>query len=197
MKQGNGDPVAGPVRREGDAESAQAGERIRPARQLLRELRCERRRAQLVHGRDRARLHAELWPNSYARRRKTYDYEGQEPANAPPAGYIWTAASQAGVTMRNYGYFVDNRAKRRGRTALRSRACAIRSWRRLPIRITAAFDLDYPDVERAKVFISELQDFEKIGNMPQFLIMRHGQRSYLRHHCRVSSRRSRSPPITI
>ena len=50
-----------------------------------------------------------MWPNSYADRRKTYDYEGQEPANSPPAGYIWTAAKQAGVSMRNYGYYVDNR----------------------------------------------------------------------------------------
>ncbi len=36
------------------------------------------------------------------------------------------------------------------------------------------FDLDYPDVERAKEFISELADFEKAGNMPQLLLMRMG-----------------------
>ena len=52
-----------------------------------------------------------MWPNGAGGRRRTYDYEGQEPANAPPAGYIWTAAGQAGISMRNYGYFVDNRAK--------------------------------------------------------------------------------------
>ncbi|MES1258319.1 MAG: alkaline phosphatase family protein, partial [Acidobacteriota bacterium] len=36
------------------------------------------------------------------------------------------------------------------------------------------FDLDYPDVERAKEFASEMQDFEKAGVMPQLLIMRMG-----------------------
>ena len=35
-----------------------------------------------------------LWPNSYAGRRKFYDYEGQEPAASPPAGYLWTNAAR-------------------------------------------------------------------------------------------------------
>ena len=34
-----------------------------------------------------------MWPNSYAARRKKYDYEGGEPAALPPAGYIWTNAA--------------------------------------------------------------------------------------------------------
>ena len=50
-----------------------------------------------------------MWPNSYAGRRKLYDYEGQEPTALPPAGYLWTNAAAAGVSMRNYGYFVNNR----------------------------------------------------------------------------------------
>ncbi|MGH9719753.1 MAG: beta-propeller fold lactonase family protein, partial [Bryobacteraceae bacterium] len=33
-----------------------------------------------------------LWPNSYAGRRRLYDYEGQEPAASPPAGYLWSNA---------------------------------------------------------------------------------------------------------
>ena len=48
-----------------------------------------------------------MWQNSYAGRRKTYDYEGQEPTNNPPAGYLWTNAAQKGITMRNYGYWAD------------------------------------------------------------------------------------------
>ncbi|MCL4402748.1 MAG: bifunctional YncE family protein/alkaline phosphatase family protein, partial [Acidobacteria bacterium] len=50
-----------------------------------------------------------LWPNSYAGRRKLYDYEGQEPTAKPPAGYLWTSAGAAGVSIRNFGYFVNNR----------------------------------------------------------------------------------------
>ena len=51
-----------------------------------------------------------LWPNSYAGRRKTYDYEEGDPASIPPAGYLWTNAAAAGVSLRNYGYMVDNKA---------------------------------------------------------------------------------------
>ena len=114
-----------------------------------------------------------MWPNSYAGRRKTYDYEGQEPANAPPAGYIWTAAGQAGITMRNYGYFVDNRAKAEadGTQILSVRDPILAPNTDPNFR---GFDLDYTDVERAKEFLDEVKDFEKAGTMPQFMIMRLG-----------------------
>jgi hypothetical protein len=114
-----------------------------------------------------------MWPNSYAGRRKTYDYEGQEPANSAPAGYIWNAAQQAGVSMRNYGYYVDLRDKpdKDG-----TQITAVRDPVLAPVTDPnyRGFDLDYPDVERAKEFISELADFEKAGNMPQLMLMRMG-----------------------
>jgi phospholipase C len=114
-----------------------------------------------------------FWPNSYAGRRKTYDYEGQEPANAPPAGYIWNAASQAGVTMRNYGYYVDNR---KTAEADGTQITAVRDPILAPITDPnfRGFDLDYTDVDRAKEFLDELKDFEKDGKLPQFMIMRLG-----------------------
>ncbi|MSV28413.1 MAG: hypothetical protein EXQ52_06665 [Bryobacterales bacterium] len=114
-----------------------------------------------------------FWPNSYAGRRKVYDYEGQEPTSAPPAGYLWTNAAAAGVTMRNYGYFVNNVAKPQ------PGAAAI-SGTRDPVlqRVTnpnyPGFDLDYPDVERAKVFLADLGSFEKSGEMPALLLVRLG-----------------------
>jgi YVTN family beta-propeller protein len=114
-----------------------------------------------------------MWPNSYAKRRNKYDYEGQEPANQPPAGYIWNAVQQAGLTLRNYGYYVD---LRKTADADGTQITAVRD----PILAPATdpnyrgFDLDYPDVERAKEFLSELADFEKDGKMPQFMIMRMG-----------------------
>jgi YVTN family beta-propeller protein len=114
-----------------------------------------------------------LWPNQYADRRKTYDFEGQEPAAAPPAGYIWAAVQQTGHTLRNYGYFVDNLKQAEADGTQISNV-------RDPILAPATdpnfrgFDVEYPDVERAKEFIGELADFEKAGKMPDFLIMRLG-----------------------
>src|ERR1035438_7458749 len=93
-----------------------------------------------------------MWPNSYAKRRNKYDYEGQEPANQPPAGYIWTAAKQAGVSMRNYGYYVSNRDKPE---ADGTQITDVRDPILAPVTDPnyRGFDLDYPDIERAKEFI--------------------------------------------
>jgi hypothetical protein len=66
-----------------------------------------------------------MWPSGYAnpRRKKNYDYEGGEPANTPPAGYIWNNVMSAGLHVRNYGYFVTNRKEvKAGRRADRRRA---------------------------------------------------------------------------
>jgi DNA-binding beta-propeller fold protein YncE len=46
---------------------------------------------------------------SFAAGRLHYNgFEGGEPANLPPAGYLWSNALSAGLTVRNYGLFVDN-----------------------------------------------------------------------------------------
>jgi YVTN family beta-propeller protein len=114
-----------------------------------------------------------LWPNSYAGRRKLYDYEGQEPTALPPAGYLWTNASAAGVNMRNYGYFASNRASPSadGVQVAAVRDPVLRGVTNLHYR---AFDLDYPDVERAKVFLKDLAEFETTGQMPRLILMRLG-----------------------
>jgi len=36
------------------------------------------------------------------------------------------------------------------------------------------FDLDHPDVHRAKVFLTEFAEYEKSGNMPRLIVMRLG-----------------------
>src|ERR1035438_2125070 len=50
-----------------------------------------------------------LWPNNYARRGKEYDFEEQDQASLPPAGYLWTNASLAGRSIRNFGYMVNEK----------------------------------------------------------------------------------------
>ncbi|HLJ50471.1 MAG TPA: alkaline phosphatase family protein, partial [Bryobacteraceae bacterium] len=114
-----------------------------------------------------------LWPNSYAKRRNHYDYEGQDIASLPPAGYLWTNAAAAGRTVRNYGYFVQNRAKPAsdGTQVESVRDRVLAPVTNLQYR---GFDLDYPDVERAKVFLHDLAQFESAGTMPQLIVMRLG-----------------------
>ncbi|MBZ5726397.1 MAG: bifunctional YncE family protein/alkaline phosphatase family protein [Acidobacteriia bacterium] len=114
-----------------------------------------------------------MWPAEYAGRHKLYDFEEQDPTSLPPAGYLWTNASAAGVSLRNFGYMVENKhmAALAGEqiTGVRDPVLA-----RATNRFYRGFDLDYPDVERAKVFLNELAEYEKTGEMPRLIVMRLG-----------------------
>jgi DNA-binding beta-propeller fold protein YncE len=54
---------------------------------------------------------ARLAPSFAAGRLRYNGFEGGEPANLPPAGYVWSNALSAGLIVRNYGVFVDNGAQ--------------------------------------------------------------------------------------
>ncbi len=114
-----------------------------------------------------------MWPNSYAGRRNHYDYEEQEATVAPPAGYLWSSAAGAGLSMRNYGYMAQNRAQAApdGTQIELVRDPILRGVTNPHYR---DFDLEYPDVERVKVFLADLADFEKSGTMPRLMFMRLG-----------------------
>ena len=114
-----------------------------------------------------------MWPNTYAKRRVHYDYEGGEPAALPPAGYIWTNAAARGISMRNYGYFVTN-LKLPAADGTQVEMVRDPTLASVTNRRYRGFDLDYPDVERAKLFLSDLDGFERDGTMPQLLLMRLG-----------------------
>jgi hypothetical protein len=114
-----------------------------------------------------------LWPNSYGKRRDHYDYEGGEPAALPPAGYLWNNAHLAGVSMRNFGYWVTNKPQA-GPDGVQ--IANVRDAQLAPVTDMRyrGFDLDYPDVDRAREFIRELAGFEQSGSMPQLIFMRMG-----------------------
>ncbi len=114
-----------------------------------------------------------MWPNSYAGRRKHYDYEGGEPAALPPAGYIWNNALQAGLTLRNYGFWtaVKPKAEADGIQIAQVKDPALVPHTNMKFR---GFDLDYLDIDRAKTFITDLHEFEQKGEMPKLILLRLG-----------------------
>jgi YVTN family beta-propeller protein len=124
-----------------------------------------------------------MWPNKYANRRTTYDFEEQDPLSVPPAGYLWTNAAAAGLSIRNFGYTVNNKAnaapgsQQTGSEQTRSeQITGVRDpvLAKVTNPLYRGFDLAYPDVERAKVFLGELADYEKTGTMPRLVVMRMG-----------------------
>ncbi|MBI5281887.1 MAG: bifunctional YncE family protein/alkaline phosphatase family protein [Candidatus Solibacter usitatus] len=114
-----------------------------------------------------------MWPNSYAGRRRHYDYEGGERAALPPAGYIWSNALQKGLRVRNYGWWATNimPAPQSGPQISAVRDPALAPHTNLDYR---SFDLDYKDLDRLQVFLKDLQRFESEGRMPSLITLRLG-----------------------
>ncbi len=102
-----------------------------------------------------------------------YGEPAAEPANQPPAGYIWNAVLQAGLKVRNYGFMVHNREKPTadGEQIDRVYDPALAQSTDMEYR---GPDPAYSDVDRAKEFASEIADYDQVGDMPQLLLIRIG-----------------------
>ncbi len=114
-----------------------------------------------------------MWPSNYAGRNPNYGFEGGEPAAYPPAGYLWTNASAAGISMRNYGYWVEN-TKDPGENGVQVQAVLDPALAKVTNLKYRSFDLDYPDVKRARTFLDDLAQFESANQMPALIFMRLG-----------------------
>jgi YVTN family beta-propeller protein len=108
-----------------------------------------------------------------------------------PAGFIWDNVLAHGKTMRNYGEFAitDKGWKdktRKGKpkfldhyreflngtdTIRLSSRPAIESLRPHLNTNTVGWDMNVPDVFRAAQFIKDLNEFERVGKMPNFIII--------------------------
>ena len=112
-----------------------------------------------------------MWPSNYAHRNPNYGFEGGEPAAYPPAGYLWTNAASAGVSMRNYGYWVENK-KEPGADGVQIDKVLDPVLAKVTDMKYRSFDLDYPDVKRAQIFLDDLAQFESANQMPALMFMR-------------------------
>ncbi len=114
-----------------------------------------------------------MWPNSYAGRRKHYDYEGGEVAANAPAGRIWNNALAAGLRVRNYGWWAENlkSPEANGRHVARVKDPQLAPHTSLKYR---AYDLEYRDVDRVATFLEELKEYEAKGEFPNFVTVRLG-----------------------
>jgi len=128
------------------------------------------------------------WPRSYP------DGMGEDEVDAlayAPTGFIWDNAVRHGVTLRDYGEFAKPAVRwanpaREGKPDWTS--CwreynrpageiifgsepAIESLRPHLASKTVGWNMDVPDVWRARYFIEELAEFEKRGDFPQLVLI--------------------------
>ena len=110
------------------------------------------------------------WRLNYGHgRSKKFPYpgEGTFEVARPAEGYIWDRARAAGVSYRSYGEFVYNGTTTNDPVFTRTETLKDHFDPRY-----RSFDLDYPDVERAARFMSDLKEFEAAGDMPRLQIVR-------------------------
>ena len=112
-----------------------------------------------------------VWPLNYrgGKGKIGYTSEGGFEIAAPSSGYIWDKCSKAGVSYFSFGEFIQN--GRAPNMPGRARVAALEDHFDPLYR---SYDLDYPDVERAKRFAERLAEFDRNDNMPQFIVLRIG-----------------------
>ena len=97
---------------------------------------------------------ARLAPGFTAGRLRYNGFEGAEPANLPPAGYLWSNALSAGLTVRNYGLFVDN-----GAPATRVKEPSLQAITNMKYRASDP-----------QAFLDDVKQFES-GAMPNLIML--------------------------
>jgi hypothetical protein len=103
--------------------------------------------------------------------RRVQACNGDDPAAVPPAGYLWTNAAAAGISLRNYGFFVVNRPRP---AAHDIQVETVRDPVLKPVTDLRyrGPDPDYPDTERAEAFLADLHALDKQGSLPRLLLVR-------------------------
>ena len=114
------------------------------------------------------------WVAEYGDRGFTYVYEGGDPVAAPSAGYLWDAAARKGLSLRNYGEFVDVAPEKEavvfdGRFEgqgpnLKGNTCPF----------YPGFDGEILDNARVDLWLKEFHAYEKKGDLPRLMIVRLG-----------------------
>ena len=108
-----------------------------------------------------------IWPARWAGRRKFDDFQGAEPAAFPPAGYLWGNALSAGISLRNYGFRVENNEALTGVARVLDPALEPHTNRNYP-----GFSLEYSDQKRAGEFLREFAELAGKGALPRLLLVR-------------------------
>jgi YVTN family beta-propeller protein len=100
------------------------------------------------------------------------------PDGAAQMGYLWNSAVKAGLTVRNYGYYIDLGAHYTS-TATPYKDHAVQAYASDPTLLTRtdpyfrSFDNNYPDLWRFDEWNREFQQFVKNGDLPNLTLLRY------------------------
>ena len=107
------------------------------------------------------------WPTMYGGRGGEYEYEGGYPIAYPPGGYLWDNCNRNGVSFRSYGEFANE-----GGWPDRLTEAAIDGLVGHLAPRYPGWDMKYSDVQRAKDWQREFDEYERSGGLPHFQIIK-------------------------
>jgi DNA-binding beta-propeller fold protein YncE len=110
------------------------------------------------------------WPLSYARRvyaRRRPDPEG---SRSVPGGYLWNRAEEAGVSYYNYGFLARN-LPNPPETGIQIRDVEDPVLAKHTSFYFRQHDRSFSDIKRIQVFLNDLAEWEKKGEMPRLVMM--------------------------
>lgn len=117
---------------------------------------------------------AKDWALTYSGR-KGIDDDDDGDLSSAPSGYIWDACKRQGISYRNYKEYGGRVSEPDGATRMEGRVPGLIG------HMSPRFGLPLKDGKKARdpdnvdVFIEELHEFEKNGNLPQLIIMSLGE----------------------
>jgi DNA-binding beta-propeller fold protein YncE len=106
-------------------------------------------------------------PSGYSKRRNGND---RGDVDEPAHGYLWNAAIAKGLTLRNYGDFVEPIPRKDNLEPVRYRATK-EALDRYTNHEYPAFDMKISDQVRIEIWLKDFQEFVRQGNLPALQIM--------------------------
>ncbi len=107
------------------------------------------------------------WPTMYGGRGGDYQYEGGVPIVYPAGGYLWDNCQRHGITYRSYGEFAEN-----ARTPGDSARGLTPSLQGHVAPFYRGWDMKYSDVQRARDWQVEFDEYDRSGGLPRFQIIK-------------------------
>jgi YVTN family beta-propeller protein len=109
------------------------------------------------------------WTNSYSDRNEP---DADERLKSSPAGYLWDSCARHGLTFRTYGEMASFTSTQESEPEVKAvgslEGHVALEWLRLKSKGAR-------DTEKAGVFIRDLQDAERSGDWPNFMVMALGE----------------------
>jgi YVTN family beta-propeller protein len=113
------------------------------------------------------------WQLTYSGR-KGVDDDDEDNLSRAPSGYLWDACARAGLSYRSYGEY-GHQVSRGGLAKMEGRVPGLVGHLSPEYGLASKPGERVRDTHRIDVFLRELEQFEKNGNLPRFIVMSLGE----------------------